>query len=474
MRWPLRYQIMLPMAGVMLFAVIGVAVLGALLAVSSVKARIAAQIGEVTAILEETNFPLSGAVLRQMSALCGAVLVLGDSDGKVLVSSDGERHEALIRDSSPASGEEVLEFGGYRWQRAGGYLSTSVSLAAIGRRSDGEWLHFFYPEDEYRRAWQRSFAPTLAFVVVAMPLVTLLAMLTAQRIVRRVGKLQWQVERIAGGEFGEVPVDDRDDELRALGMAVNGMAGQLADYERRIQATERMRTLALLGGGIAHQMRNAATGCAMAIDLHREECERGEPCESLTVAKRQLALMEEYLQRFLQLGREPAESTSESLELGTLLSSVLAMVCPGADHAGVALSWREPEERIQVLGNRRSLEHLVINLTMNATQAAAEAALQTGTPGRVEIELERAASDHARIVIRDSGRGPAPEIEPRLFEPFASDKCDGVGLGLAVAREVAERHRGRLTWRRKNGMTEFTVELPCGATESHGVHAVSC
>ena len=45
---------------------------------------------------------------------------------------------------------------------------------------------------------------------------------------------------------------------------------------QEVRRTERMRTLAHLGGGIAHQLRNSATGCAMAVDLHAEECPLGE------------------------------------------------------------------------------------------------------------------------------------------------------------------------------------------------------
>jgi DNA-binding protein Fis len=64
-----------------------------------------------------------------------------------------------------------------------------------------------------------------------------------------------------------------------------------------------MRTLATLGGGVAHQLRNSVTGSNIALDLHAEECAAGRSCESLSVARRQLQLMEEYIRRFLQLGK---------------------------------------------------------------------------------------------------------------------------------------------------------------------------
>ncbi len=60
----------------------------------------------------------------------------------------------------------------------------------------------------------------------------------------------------------------------------------------------------------------------------------------------------------------------------------------------------------------------------------------------------------------DSGPGPPPEVAERLFEPFVTSKPEGVGLGLAVARQVAEAHGGSLSWRRDPDRTCFRIELP--------------
>jgi nitrate/nitrite-specific signal transduction histidine kinase len=89
-------------------------------------------------------------------------------------------------------------------------------------------LHIFYPEQEYRRAWQSSVYPSLAFVILALPVVMMLAAITASKISRRMMLLQHQVDRITEGDFQQMVLADRDDEIRALGMAVNQMATMLS------------------------------------------------------------------------------------------------------------------------------------------------------------------------------------------------------------------------------------------------------
>jgi nitrogen-specific signal transduction histidine kinase len=61
-----------------------------------------------------------------------------------------------------------------------------------------------------------------------------------------------------------------------------------------------------------------------------------------------------------------------------------------------------------------------------------------------------------------------------LFEPFVTEKADGVGLGLSVAHDVVEQHGGTIQWRREGGMTYFVVELPVEELEAHRVEAVGC
>ena len=104
---------------------------------------------------------------------------------------------------------------------------------------------------------------------------------------------------------------------------------------------------------------------------------------------------------------------------------------------------------------------LVLNILLNAIEAAG--AIQPGVephPAEVRVTVSTPRPAYVRLTVSDTGPGPPPEIASRLFTPFVTGKPDGAGLGLAVAKEVAENHGGRITWHRDDHRTVFVVELP--------------
>jgi len=203
-------------------------------------------------------------------------------------------------------------------------------------------------------------------------------------------------------------------------------------------------------------LRNAATGGRMAIELHRRDCPRGAADESLEVALRQLRLMESYLRQFLSI--EPsAPAVRRSVDAAQLVEEVLALVRPSYLHAGVELEFAPPAERLVLEGDAEALRQLVTNLVRNALDAATSG--EAAQP-RVLVELVQSPDGGGLLRVQDTGSGPAPSVRDQLFHALVSTKPDGFGLGLFVARQIAERHGGRLRWERTGEMTCFCFEFP--------------
>ncbi len=108
----------------------------------------------------------------------------------------------------------------------------------------------------------------------------------------------------------------------------------------------------------------------------------------------------------------------------------------------IALRLRLEPSLPHVRGRAIPLQQVVINLLMNAAQAVERR--QTGGPGWIQVESGYAGGTTVAITVRDSGSGIAPEILPRIFDPYFTTRADGVGLGLALCRLIVEQHGGKI------------------------------
>jgi two-component system sensor kinase FixL len=188
-------------------------------------------------------------------------------------------------------------------------------------------------------------------------------------------------------------------------------------------------------------------------------------------------LMENRLQRFMQLGRSTPETHKRVLELNQLVDELLPLVLPAARHAGVIVSWKPNCEPVQIEGDPDSLGMVIINLLLNAIEAVQKGRTGTvdSTGSKVELQLQAEDAKSAVLEVSDTGPGLPAEIFDSLFKPFVTTKAEGVGLGLAVAQQVAADHGGEILWSQEQEITRFRLRLPLAArnaevTERNGAH----
>lgn len=474
MRWPLRTQILLPMLLVTLVAVVGVSLVNAGLSAQRARERIENELAEIAQTLENAEFRLTDSVLRQMRGLSGAEFVLTDLESTSILSTStpdpfparppGLGKSNTIETSSAAAslgaGSAPLTLAGPIAIGNRSYFHSSITIHQRNLADQGpRKLHIYYPQERYEEAWRDVVQPPLVVGALTMVLVVAVSIGIASRVTRPLVRLQGQVEGIAAGQFRSLPVPQRNDEVADLSRAVNRMAETLAHYEKEVRRNEQLRTLGQLGGGIAHQIRNSVTGCRMAIELHARACAAQSSDandESLAVARRQLELMETYLRRFLALGRTDA-APFQRIILQASVQNVVSLIQPTSRHLGVTLSAELPDAEIEILGDAGVLEQALVNVILNGVEAAA--ADPTSSAASVQVSL-RADDRHAWLTVADTGAGPAEAVRETLFEPFVTQKPDGVGLGLSVARETFRAHGGDITWRRCDEKTCFEIELP--------------
>lgn len=412
----------------------------------------------VTATLTEGGFPLNEWVLRQMSGLSGAEFILLNQRSAVEAATlhldEDDLQQVRSIQNAPSEQHHAARARVLLDDRV--YLAQRVSVTSRGTASPAGSLVVLYPEDRWSAAMYQAAYPALAAGALATIAVVLVTTFLAHRFVQPIRQLRNKAAAIAHGDFQPLTVPQCDDEIGDLAISINQMSEQLGHYESQVRRHEQLRTLDRLGAGMAHQLRNAATGGRIAIELHQRECTAGPANESLDVALRQLRLMESYLQRFMALGRDHTQA-DKKVCWSTVVEDALSLVRPACAHAGIELQFTPPQQPIHVMGDSEALQQLTVNLVVNAMEAAGQ--LRNGKP-QIVVSIERTGAGQAALHVSDNGPGPSSEVAAQLFEPFVSGKREGTGLGLYVARQIAEAHHGTIRWQRQNETTRFTVELP--------------
>jgi signal transduction histidine kinase len=131
--------------------------------------------------------------------------------------------------------------------------------------------------------------------------------------------------------------------------------------------------------------------------------------------------------------------TRTALDFAALVDAVVRLVRGDALVRHVAIGFDRHATPIHVAGDRIQLQQLILNLVLNALDAASE------SKERREVSIALVASAGLiKLSVHDTGKGIKPELISRIFEPFFTTKPKGMGMGLAVARSIAKAHAGEL------------------------------
>jgi len=236
---------------------------------------------------------------------------------------------------------------------------------------------------------------------------------------------------------------------------------ELRASEQRANRANRAkdRFLAMLG----HELRNPLAPIRTALELMSLELELESARRERDMIERQVAHLVSMVDDLLDVARVSRGKLSLELRVVDLADVVAAAVetaGPALENKRHDLSVDVPRGRFAVRGDRPRLAQIVANLLINAAKYTPEG-------GRVEVDAT-AVEDHVELAVRDDGDGLSAELLGRVFEPFEQseqtiERADGgLGLGLAIARELAELHGGTLDAASAGeGLgSVFTVRLP--------------
>jgi signal transduction histidine kinase len=262
-----------------------------------------------------------------------------------------------------------------------------------------------------------------------------------RRLTRRLEALKQGVESFGAGALHQRVSEEGRDEVAALGASFNRAAGRIETLLRSHQS---------LLANASHELRSPLARLKMAVAMIDE----APPAQRAGLRKEidiDIAELDALVEEVLLTSRLDAAAVLDVREPVALLGVVAE---EAARVGATALG-----EDVQVLGDERLLRRAVRNLVENARRYG-------GT--EVEASTRRVPGPGARVEVRVCDRGPGvPEAyRERIFEAFFrlpghAERAGGVGLGLSLVRQIAERHGGRVHCEpREGGGSCFVLEMP--------------
>ena len=274
------------------------------------------------------------------------------------------------------------------------------------------------------------------------------------RLKAKDGTWQWilgrgkVVERDPSGEY-----------VRVIGTHVN--ITERKRMEEELQKVQKLESVGVLAGGIAHDLNNLMVGVMGNISLARMHDNIMEKDRDLLRAEEASARVGQLTHRLLTFAKGGAPVVKKA-DIGSLLRDSASFVLSGSS---VMCEFSIPDDLCLVEIDEGQINQVINNLLINARQAMPGggtiriSAESTSISSESVLPLEAGA--YVRMSFQDEGTGIPPDLVNKIFDPFFTTKQEGSGLGLATSYSIIEKHNGHITVESQMGVgATFHIYLP--------------
>ena len=284
---------------------------------------------------------------------------------------------------------------------------------------------------------------------IALLVAVLAGWIAAQALSQRVRRLERAAHKVAAGDFSTRITADGDDELGRLAEAFDDMQRQLGQLDRA-----RKQFIATA----SHELRTPIFSLGGFLELLAdEELDDETRRQFVEQVREQVDRLRKLATDLLDLSRLEAGSLElrpEPTDLGALSREVATEFRPALQRHGARLEVEVPRGAVEAECDPERVAQVLRILVDNAI---------VHTPPGTAITVSGSRENgKVRLTVTDTGHGIKRQTMPHIFEPFftSDDGAQGAGLGLAIARELAERMQGDLRADSVSGRTTFTLVLP--------------
>jgi len=249
---------------------------------------------------------------------------------------------------------------------------------------------------------------------------------------------------------------------------IQGIIHDITNLKREEKAVLQAEKLAAAGRlvrTLAHEVRNPLNNITLSVEQLQQEISRSDSAEMyLDIIMRNSRRISDLISELLNSSR-PTESALENVCLQTVVDDVIAVALDRITLKHISMSISYPEEALIILADREKLKLALLNIVINAVEAMEE------HKGILNVSIQ-AVDQQAIIQISDNGCGISEESIARLFEPYFTQKRNGVGLGLAFTLNIIQAHKGTIEVQSVEGAgTKFFIILPLFNVKSDALPA---
>jgi signal transduction histidine kinase len=268
----------------------------------------------------------------------------------------------------------------------------------------------------------------------------------------------WRRDVVAGGVLAGAALTVAGLGLGAIFWVQRRHLADVRGLEANLAQRDRLAAVGDMAAAFAHEVRNPLN--AVSVGLQRLRAEFApEPAADyarcVTLMQEEARRLNAIVEQFIAMAR-PLPLKPAPFAIADLLRELSDLVEGDARAAGVAVRVAVADALPVVTADRDHVKQVLLNLVLNAIQAM---------PGGGAVTIGASAGrGTVAVTVDDTGPGIPADVRGRVFDPYFTTKKNGLGLGLTIARRIAEAHGGALTVEPRAGGTRFRLTLPQDAT----------
>ncbi|MBQ8100640.1 MAG: HAMP domain-containing histidine kinase [Paludibacteraceae bacterium] len=317
----------------------------------------------------------------------------------------------------------------------------------------------FLSSEEVEAEAENFLAKLLPPYLIVLLLAFLINFFFSRGLTQPLSELSERMRHFRIGQPGNRISYDRNDEMGQLVTRYNEMVEELERSSEKLARSEREGAWRTMARQIAHEINNPLTPMKLTIQQLQRARRMGDEerfneyfDKSTTLLIEQIDNLSRIAQSFSQFAKMPEVVTSE-VDIAQRLFSVISLFRQNSGQ--VPIRYIGAQEGVCALADSEQIGQVFNNLIKNALQAI------EGREGGDIIVMLKQDGQTVEVSVSDNGCGIPPDIQDKVFRPNFTTKNTGMGLGLAISKNIVEGSAGTITFETSPSGTTFFVRLRC-------------